>query len=109
MTYASILVDVSVRQTDRPFDYKVPDRWQDAIQPGMRVIVPFGPRKVQGFVLSINETTKLEKVKEIEEVLDVMPVLTEELLLLGTYISEKTLCFLISAYQAMLPTAIKAV
>jgi len=109
MTYASILVDVSVRQTDRPFDYKVPDRWQDAIQPGMRVIVPFGPRKVQGFVLSINETTKLEKVKEIEEVLDVMPVLTEELLLLGSYISEKTLCFLISAYQAMLPTAIKAV
>lgn len=109
MIYASVLVDVSVRQTDRPFDYKIPERWQDAIQPGMRVIVPFGPRKVQGFVLSINQTTKLEKVREIEEVLDVMPVLTEELLLLGSYISEKTLCFLISAYQAMLPTAIKAV
>jgi len=109
MTYASVLVDVSVRQTDRPFDYKVPTRWQDAIQPGMRVIVPFGPRKVQGFVLSIKETTNLEKVKEIEEVLDVMPVLTEELLLLGSYLSQKTLCFFISAYQAMLPTAIKAV
>ncbi|MEE6448941.1 primosomal protein N' [Gottfriedia acidiceleris] len=109
MTYASVLVDVSVRQTDRPFDYKVPIRWQDAIQPGMRVIVPFGPRKVQGFVLSIKETTNLEKVKEIEEVLDVMPVLTEELLLLGSYLSQKTLCFFISAYQAMLPTAIKAV
>ncbi|WP_088012989.1 primosomal protein N' [Gottfriedia acidiceleris] len=109
MTYASVLVDVSVRQTDRPFDYKVPTRWQDAIQPGMRVIVPFGPRKVQGFVLSIKETTNLEKVKEIEEVLDVMPVLTEELLLLGSYLSKKTLCFFISAYQAMLPTAIKAV
>ncbi|MEH7512456.1 primosomal protein N' [Gottfriedia acidiceleris] len=109
MTYASVLVDVSVRQTDRPFDYKVPTRWQDAIQPGMRVIVPFGPRKVQGFVLSIKEKTNLEKVKEIEEVLDVMPVLTEELLLLGSYLSQKTLCFFISAYQAMLPTAIKAV
>ncbi|PEC49780.1 primosomal protein N' [Bacillus sp. AFS077874] len=109
MTYASVLVDVSVRQTDRPFDYKVPTRWQDAIQPGMRVIVPFGPRKVQGFVLSIKETTNVEKVKEIEEVLDVMPVLTEELLLLGSYLSQKTLCFFISAYQAMLPTAIKAV
>lgn len=109
MTYASVLVDVSVRQTDRPFDYKVPTRWQEAIQPGMRVIVPFGPRKVQGFVLSIKETTNLEKVKEIEEVLDVMPVLTEELLLLGSYLSQKTLCFFISAYQAMLPTAIKAV
>ncbi len=109
MTYASVLVDVSVRQTDRPFDYKVPTRWQDAIQPGMRVIVPFGPRKIQGFVLSIKDTTNLEKVKEIEEVLDVMPVLTEELLLLGSYLSQKTLCFFISAYQAMLPTAIKAV
>ncbi|WP_088069365.1 primosomal protein N' [Gottfriedia luciferensis] len=109
MTYASVIVDVSVRQTDRPFDYKIPASWQDAIQPGMRVLVPFGPRKVQGFVLSIKETTNLEKVREIEEVLDVMPVLTEELLLLGSYLSDKTLCFLISAYQAMLPTAIKAV
>lgn len=109
MTYASVLVDVTVRQTDRPFDYKIPTRWQDAIQPGMRVIVPFGPRKVQGFVLSIKESTSVEKIKDIEEVLDVMPVLTEELLLLGTYISNKTLCFLITAYQAMLPTAIKAV
>lgn len=109
MTYASVLVDVSVRQTDRPFDYLIPNRWQDAIQPGMRVIVPFGPRKVQGFVLAIKDTTTLDKVKEIEEVLDVMPVLTEELLLLGSHIAQKTLCFLISAYQAMLPTAIKAV
>ncbi|MBP0724855.1 primosomal protein N' [Bacillus sp. RG28] len=109
MNYASVLVDVSVRQTDRAFDYAIPNRWEDAVQPGMRVIVPFGPRKVQGIVLAVKDHTSVSKVKEIGEVLDVIPVLTEELLLLGTYLSEETLCFLITAYQAMLPTAIKAV
>jgi len=35
-------------------------------------------------------------------------LLNEELLELGNYISKKTLCNLISAYQTMLPTALKA-
>ena len=47
-------------------------------------------------------------IKEITEIIDENPVLNEELLELGKYISETTLCSLISAYEAMLPVALKA-
>ena len=46
----------------------------------MRVIVPFGPRKVQGFVIAIVEDSQFEKLKNIIEPMDIEPVLNEELL-----------------------------
>jgi primosomal protein N' (replication factor Y) (superfamily II helicase) len=103
-----VVVDVPTGGTDRLFDYKVPLHLQDMIERGMRVIVPFGPRKVQGFVISVGGGTNLDKLKEIEEVLDVTPVLTAELIDLGDWLTTSALCFKITAYQAMLPAALKA-
>ena len=53
MTVAKVIVDVPAKQTDRPYDYRIPVHLQEVIKQGMRVIVPFGPRKVQGFVIAI--------------------------------------------------------
>ncbi|NGP44306.1 hypothetical protein G4V62_04805 [Bacillaceae bacterium SIJ1] len=106
--YASIIVDVPVRQTDRLFDYEIPEKWEGLVVPGMRVLVPFGPRKIQGMVIEVKTTTDILKTKPIVELLDPEPVLTEELLTLGKWLAESTLCFLISAYQAMLPSALKS-
>jgi primosomal protein N' (replication factor Y) len=110
MKIASVIVDVPTRQTDRPFDYLIPSRWEDLVQPGIRVVVPFGPRKLQGFVIAIKEEGGVasDKLKELDELLDVTPALNEELLQIGFWLTEETLCFTISAFQAMLPTAIKA-
>ncbi|NUK29064.1 primosomal protein N' [Parageobacillus sp. VR-IP] len=108
MKIASVIVDVPSRQTDRPFDYIIPEQWEDILKPGMRVTVPFGPRRLQGFVVGIKSHSEVERLKPIEAVLDVTPVLNEELLELGKYLTETTLCFAISAYQAMLPAAMKA-
>lgn len=108
MKVASVVVDVPAFQTDRPFDYMIPEPIQGLIRPGARVTVPFGNRKVQGFVIAIKETTEIEKLKAIDELLDVVPVLTEELLQLGFWLTRTTLCFAISAFQVMLPAAIKA-
>ncbi len=108
MKVASVIVDVPSRQTDRPFDYWIPERWQGIIQPGMRVTVPFGARRLQGFVVDVKDHSDIKQLKPIEHVLDVVPVLNEELLDLGRYLTETTLCFAISAYQAMLPAAMRA-
>ncbi|MED4532594.1 primosomal protein N' [Metabacillus fastidiosus] len=108
MKFASVIVDVAAMQTDREFDYKIPEQWQDAVKPGMRVIVPFGPRKVQGFVTKVKNDSAFERLKNISELLDLTPCLTPELLELGDWLTEKTLCFKISAFQAMLPAAMKA-
>ncbi|MED4226048.1 primosomal protein N' [Neobacillus cucumis] len=108
MEIASVIVDVPTKQTDRAFDYIIPDQWRGTIQPGMRVIVPFGPRHIQGFVVGLNSESNVNKLREIIEPMDLKPVLNEELLELGNWLTEKTLCFKIFAYQVMLPAALKA-
>ncbi|WP_459213475.1 primosomal protein N' family DNA-binding protein, partial [Metabacillus niabensis] len=108
MKYASVIVDVPAMQTDRAFDYKVPEEWQKLVKPGMRVIVPFGPRKVQGFIIQLKDHSDYKRLKSITELVDLTPCLTNELLQLGQWLTETTLCFKISAFQAMLPAAMKA-
>jgi primosomal protein N' (replication factor Y) (superfamily II helicase) len=108
MEIASVIVDVPTKQTDRAFDYLIPAKWSGTIQPGMRVIVPFGPRKIQGFVTSLKTQSEFKKLREIIEPMDLEPVLNRELLDLGDWLTENTLCFKIFAYQVMLPAALKA-
>lgn len=105
---ASVIVDVPAKQTDRPFDYRIPDHLEGVITPGMRVVVPFGPRKIQGFVISIQASSEFDKLRDIIAPMDIVPVLNDELLQLGDWLSEETLCYRISAYQVMLPAALKA-
>lgn len=108
MKIASVIVDVPARQTDRAFDYYIPSDLEEIIKPGMRVIIPFGPRKVQGFVTGIQQSSEYAKLKEIIEPMEIEPALNEELLSLGDWLTENTLCYKISAFQAMLPPALKA-
>lgn len=108
MEIASVIVDVPTKQTDRAFDYLIPEQLSEVIQPGMRVIVPFGPRKIQGFVTSLKSHSEFKKLREIIEPMELEPVLNKELLELGDWLTEHTLCFKIFAYQVMLPAALKA-
>lgn len=108
MTVAKVIVDVPAKQTDRPFDYLVPESLLGCITPGMRVIVPFGHRKVQGFVIALEPESSLDRLREIIEPMDIEPVLNDELLYLSDWLTEHTLCYKISAFQVMLPPALKA-
>lgn len=105
---AKVIVDVPAKQTDRAFDYLVPEALEDVIKPGVRVIVPFGPRKIQGFVVGFSDRSEFTGLKEIIEPMDLTPVLNEELLGLGDWLTEQTLSYKISAFQVMLPAALKA-
>ncbi|MEQ2526433.1 primosomal protein N' [Bacillaceae bacterium CLA-AA-H227] len=105
---AKVIVDVPAKQTDRAFDYLVPESLEDVIKPGVRVIVPFGPRKIQGFVIGFSDRSEFTGLKEIIEPMDLTPVLNEELLGLGDWLTEQTLSYKISAFQVMLPAALKA-
>ncbi len=103
----NVLVELSNRNIDKTFSYLVPVNMEEDIKIGVRVKVPFGKQKLEGFIMEINNS-KTDDLKEIYEVVDKDVILNEELLKLGYYIKDKTLCTLISAYQAMLPKALKA-
>ena len=102
-----VLVELSNRNIDKTFTYSVPKNLESNIKIGVRVKVPFGKQKLEGFIVNINSSSSNE-LKDIFEVVDDEIVLNEELLLLGKFIKNNTLCTLISAYQAMLPKALKA-
>lgn len=108
--YALVLVEIGVKNVDKYFTYHIPDNLEDKINIGIRVKVPFNTREISGFVIKI--INKIEdnnyEVKDILEVIDNEEVLNLELLKLGEYISSKTLCSMITAYQTMLPKALKA-
>ncbi|KGX93220.1 primosomal protein N' [Pontibacillus halophilus JSM 076056 = DSM 19796] len=108
MDIARVIVDVPTSQTNRTFDYKIPPHLEGVVDTGMRVIVPFGPRKIMGFVIGITDESKHDRLKAIGDVMDLTPVLTGELLELGRWIADTTLCLHISALQAMLPQVLKA-
>src|SRR5690625_5104207 len=108
MQIARVIIDVKATAINKPFDYLIPDEMQAILQKGMRVIVPFGPRKVIGFVVDLIEDSDVEQLKEVIDLVDVAPVLTEELLQVGKWLAHETMCFYITAYQAMLPQLLKA-
>lgn len=108
--FAEVIVDVAAYPIDRPFDYVVPDDFQAIIECGSRVRVPFGNRQVLGFVTNIKEDTEVpvDKQKPIGEVLDIEPVVTEEMLFMTKWLKRHTLCYEIDALQVMLPSALRA-
>lgn len=105
-----VIVDVSAYPIDRPFDYIVPEELVTLVERGSRVQVPFGNRKVQGFITDIKEQTDIDisKLKEVHSIIDLEPVVTEELLHLSKFLTKKTLCYEIDALQVMLPAALRA-
>ena len=105
--YINVLIETKVSKNDMTFTYHVPyDLGHDLI--GKRVLVPFNNRIIEGFVISYCNKPEKYEVKDIISVIDKEVVLNEELLKLGKFMSEKYLCSLIYAYQAMLPRALKA-
>lgn len=107
---AEVIVDVSAYPIDRPFDYVVPDTMIAVIEAGIRVKVPFGPRKVLGYVTALKEESELDvaKLKPIDELIDLEPVISAELLDLSRWLATQTLAYEIDALQVMLPAAMRA-
>ena len=102
---AEVLIEIE--KLDKTFTYLIPSNLD--IQIGIRVLVPFGNKRLEGFVVNIKDEIPTEyKLKEIINLVDAKPILNKELLKLGNYLSKKTLCTLTSAYQTMLPSALKA-
>ena len=105
------LVELEHVFIDKTFTYKLSKEQENNLKIGMRVLVPFGNQTLEGFVLRIYENNNLieeEKLKSIISIVDTYPILNDELLKLGRFVSKTTLCSLMTSYQAMLPKALKA-
>ncbi len=105
--YAKIIIEYPVKTLDKCFTYEVPEDMVSDIKVGMKVLVPFGKNTVFGIVLELTSAKPNFITKKIYRIDNKDIYLNEELLKLGKYLQEKTLCTLITAYQTMLPSALK--
>ena len=109
MAVAKIIVDVPLMQTDQPYSYRIPKEFEGMLEVGMRVHVPFGKgnRLIQGIVLGLDSQSAEEEIeqdlKDIVEVLDFSPVLTQEQLWLAEELRKSVFSYKISILKAMLP------
>ena len=109
MAVAEVVVDIKHKAVDRVFDYSVPDELVDVVSPGMRVMVPFGARSLTGVILRVKESSDFKgKLRPISKVMDVVPILNEELLALGMDLAKETGATMISCFDAMIPAAMKS-
>ena len=108
MNIARIVVAAAVYAIDKPYDYLVPDALEDSVQPGVRVVVPFGRgnRRTEGIVLFLEQGTEKKNLKMVESVLDQEPVLDETMLRLAAFLRERYFCTFFDAVRAMLPAGL---
>ncbi|NJP36408.1 primosomal protein N' [Alkalicoccus luteus] len=108
---AEVIVDVPAQAVDRTFDYAVPEDMQETAAPGCRVHVPFGPRPVQGFITNLKDSSDIptSRLRAVKKLIDLTPVLTEELMRTADIVCQETLSLKASVLKAMLPQAMRAV
>ena len=104
--YASIILPLALPKT---YTYSIPEQWQDAIRPGMRVEVVFGKsKKYAGIVKSIGiEKPATFIPKDILNVLDSEPVVNEMQLAIWSWLSEYYMCTEGEVMSAALPSNFK--
>ena len=86
------------------FSYRLPEGW-DTPAPGVRVVVPFGARRVIGVVASEGEGTPDRKLKDVFEPLDEAPLVGPALLELAAWVSDHYLAPPGECYRLVLPPA----
>ena len=72
---------------DQAFTYSLPLTLQHRVKPGARVVAPFGTRKLTGVVLSVHDDPPNVVAKDVYRLIDNEPVLSDELISLGRWIS----------------------
>ncbi len=85
------------------FHYHVPLELGEAVVPGTLVEVPFGPRRVQGLVISFSDSTPVPETRPVKRVRFSGPVLDAKQIELGLWMSLYYCTPLIECYRPMLP------
>lgn len=91
------------------FTYRIPSDWQAVLQPGSRVVVPFGRKKYYTAIVTRLHDVMPQgyEVKEILSILDDRPVLRRPQLQFWEWIADYYLCSVGDVYKAALPSGLK--
>lgn len=104
---AEVIVDISNCEVDRVFDYLLDDDEEKGA--GYRVMVPFGNRRIEGYILRVKSSSELapEKLKPIDHFLDTYPVISPEMLVLLDFMIARYHLKKVDALRLFLPAEMR--
>ncbi|MBP3222753.1 MAG: hypothetical protein J6M18_02365 [Actinomycetaceae bacterium] len=90
---------------DHIYDYEIPEGYGAMACVGARVVVPFGHRDMNGFIVERDShTSNGGTLKQIKKIFSDIPVLTPSIFHLSRIISEKYLCGVSSCLRLAIPS-----
>lgn len=95
---------------DGVFTYNIPQELNGEPQPGMRVLVPIGKKKIQTGILykeHIDEISPEIVIKDVILFLDAQPIVTPQQLELWQWMADYYMCQLGEVMKAALPAALR--
>ena len=102
--YVRVIID---RAIHRELDYAVPEGLMERVGVGSRVRVPFRDKSALATVVAITEQSEAKGIRTIEAVVGEAPILSEQLLELGRWISAYYCCPIETVMRSLLPQVIR--
>jgi primosomal protein N' (replication factor Y) len=102
--YVRVIID---RAIHRELDYAVPEGLMERVGVGSRVRVPFRDKSALATVVAVTEQSEAKGIRPIEAVLGEAPILSEQLLELGRWISAYYCCPIETVMRSLLPQVIR--
>ena len=104
--FAQVILPLSLHDS---YTYIVPESMHSRIQPGQRVIVQFGKKKLYAALVFSTSNSKPDDIeaKEIQQILDEEPIVLPQNFELWQWIAKYYCCTLGDVFRAALPTGLK--
>ena len=109
--YADVIIDLSVKNVDRIFQYRIPDHLKELVKPGVQVNIPFGKGNTErkGIVVGLSKETDYDPEK-MKELLDVetgaVPIRTQ-MICLAFWMKDRYSTTMNQALKTVLPVKAK--
>ncbi len=103
-SYVRVIID---RAIHRELDYAVPEGLMDRVGVGSRVRVPFREKSALATVVAVTEQSEAKGIRPIEALVGETPILSEQLLELGRWISGYYCCPIETVMRSLLPQVIR--
>ena len=106
--FAKVIVDIASSLVDKVFDYHFDDA--DNYQKGMRVLVPFANRVMEGYIIDITDTATYDtsKIKDIIRPLENFTCILEDQLKIADFMKEKYNIGMCDALRLFLPAEMRS-
>ncbi len=107
MQYCRVIVDLASGDVDRLFTYRLPEGM--TLSPGQRALVPFGPRKLEGWVIELTDAPDLpeDKIRDVIRPIEDYPLLQPGSIDLAKWL--KTTCHstMAAALRLLIPSQLR--